>query len=356
MLAGALKAVEWADKEVDGAGGSLRLLDQRLLPGREVWLHIRSPEAAAQAIREMVVRGAPAIGITAAYGMVLAALEAERAGASEAARRTQMDRARSLLAATRPTAINLFWALDACARQTSVDPSSDALLRLAKRIHAEDAAGNQRIGELGLRHLQALPSPFGVLTHCNAGALATGGWGTALAPLFLAHERGLKLHAYVDETRPRLQGARLTAYELGKVGVPHTLICDNAAASLMAQGKIHLCITGADRIAASGDAANKIGTYSVAVNAAHHRIPFLVAAPASTFDLACPDGKSIPIEERAQSEVTDWGEGRTCPPDTAAHNPAFDVTPAALIRAILTDRGEISPVTEERVRAVIGGG
>ncbi|HYV49929.1 MAG TPA: S-methyl-5-thioribose-1-phosphate isomerase [Myxococcaceae bacterium] len=350
MPARTLKAVEW----IDAGGGALRLLDQRLLPGREVWLHIHSAEAAAQAIREMVVRGAPAIGITAAYAMALAAMEAEKAGAPEATRRAQLERARELLAATRPTAVNLFWALDACKVQLSKDPAAAALLKLARRIHADDVAGNERIGELGLRHLQALGgAPFGVLTHCNAGALATGGLGTALAPLFLAHERGLPLHVYVDETRPRLQGARLTAWELEKAGVPHTLICDGAAASLMARGKIQLAITGADRIAANGDAANKIGTYSVAVNAAHHRLPFLVAAPASTFDLACPDGRAIPIEERAPAEVTDWGDERTCPPRTTALNPAFDVTPAALIRAILTDRGEISPVNAERVKAVI---
>ncbi len=351
MLAREIKAVEWTD----AGGGALRVLDQQLLPGREVWLHIHSAEAAAQAIREMVVRGAPAIGITAAYAMALAALEAEKSGAPEGARRAQLERARELLASSRPTAVNLFWALELCGRQVATDPSAAKLLELAKRIHAEDVAGNERIGELGLRHLQALPGPFGVLTHCNAGALATGGLGTALAPLFLAHERGLPLHVYVDETRPRLQGARLTSWELTKAGVPHTLICDGVAATLMAQKKVHLCITGADRIAANGDTANKIGTYSVAVNAAHHGIPFLVAAPASTFDLSGADGRSIPIEERAASEVTDWGEERTCPPTTRAYNPAFDVTPAALIRAILTERGEISPVTEERIRAVIGG-
>ncbi|HZN94784.1 MAG TPA: S-methyl-5-thioribose-1-phosphate isomerase [Myxococcales bacterium] len=346
-----LKALEW----IDAGGGALRLLDQRLLPAREVWLHVHSAEAAAQTIREMVVRGAPAIGVTAAYAMALAAMEADKSGASEATRRAHLERARELLAASRPTAVNLFWALDRCARQVASDPSTARLLELAKRIHAEDIAANEKIGELGLRHLQALAGSFGVLTHCNAGALATGGMGTALSPIFLAHERGLPLHVYVDETRPRLQGARLTAWELGKAGVPHTLICDGAAASLMAKNKVHLCIVGADRIAANGDTANKIGTYSVAVNAAHHRIPFLVAAPSSTFDLARPDGGSIPIEERAGSEVTDWGEERTCPLRTAAYNPAFDVTPAALIRAILTERGEISPVTTEQVRAVIGG-
>jgi methylthioribose-1-phosphate isomerase len=301
----------------------------------------------------MVVRGAPAIGIAAAYGMVLAAAEAERAGTGQAASLAQLQKARALLASTRPTAVNLFWALEACARQIAIDPSPAALLQLARRLHAEDAAGNERIGELGLRHLVTLSQPVGVLTHCNAGALATGGLGTALAPIFLAHERGLLLHVYVDETRPRLQGARLTAWELDQVGVPHTLICDGAAASLMAQGKVHVCLVGADRIAANGDTANKVGTYSVAVNAAHHRIPLLVAAPASTFDLTIPDGAAIPIEERAASEVTDSADGKTAPKGTPVYNPAFDVTPASLIRAILTERGEISPVDAGHIRALM---
>jgi methylthioribose-1-phosphate isomerase len=337
----------------DARDGVLRLLDQAKLPEREEWLELRTAVAAAQAIREMVVRGAPAIGITAAYAMVLAAAEADRAGAGESARRAHLERSREMLAATRPTAVNLFWALRACERQISTDASADALLRLARQIHADDLAGNERIGQLGLPHLQRLPPGAGVLTHCNAGAIATGGLGTALAPIFLAHERGLPIHVYVDETRPRLQGARLTAWELSRVGVPFTLICDGMAASLMAKGKIHLAITGADRIAANGDTANKIGTYSVAVNAAHHRVPFLVAAPSSTFDLSLPDGSAIPIEERSRTEITDWGDTSICPPGTPVYNPAFDVTPASLIRAILTDRGEISPVSEATVRSVI---
>lgn len=348
-----LRALEFKG---DARDGVLRLLDQRQLPEREHWLELKTAIAVAQAIREMVVRGAPAIGITAAYAMALAAAEADRAGGNESSRRALLERSREMLAATRPTAVNLFWALQACERQLSTDGSAEALLRLARKIHDDDLAGNERIGQLGLPHLQALATTTpgaGVLTHCNAGALATGGLGTALAPIFLAHERGVPIHVFVDETRPRLQGARLTAWELSKVGVPYTLICDGMAASLMAKGKIHLAITGADRIAANGDTANKIGTYSVAVNAAHHKLPFLVAAPSSTFDLSLQDGSTIPIEERSRFEVTDWAESSICPSRAKVYNPGFDVTPASLIRAILTDRGEISPVSEATVRAVI---
>ncbi|MFZ5470528.1 MAG: S-methyl-5-thioribose-1-phosphate isomerase [Myxococcota bacterium] len=348
MRAKDLKAMEWVG---DAREGRLRLLDQRLLPQTEKWLELASAEEVARSIRDMVVRGAPAIGITAAYGMVLAAQQATRRGyPSHAAQEAVLDAA-DALARTRPTAVNLFWALDRCraaARKDGAEP--DHLLALARRLHDEDAQGNRRIGELGAAHLE---DGMSVLTHCNAGALATGGYGTALAPLFTAHERGVRLHVYVDETRPRLQGARLTAWELSQVGVPFTLICDNMAASLMARGKIQLCLTGADRIAANGDTANKIGTYSVAVNAAHHRIPFHVAAPASTFDLSTADGTGIAIEERAGDEVTQWGAERTCPVGARVFNPAFDVTPAGLIRSIITERGEISPVTaQEIIRAL----
>jgi methylthioribose-1-phosphate isomerase len=331
MNARDLECMAWAG---DARTGILRLLDQRLLPGEERWVECRTVEDVELAIRDMAVRGAPAIGITAAYGMVLAA-QRNSAGASER------------LAKTRPTAVNLFWALERC-RGLS-DP--EALLSLAKQLHREDAEGNRRIGELGAAHIEPGAN---VLTHCNAGALATGGYGTALAPIFVAHEQGKRVHVYVDETRPRLQGARLTAWELSRVGVPYTLICDGMAASLMAKGKIQLCITGADRIAANGDAANKIGTYSVAVNAHHHQIPFHVAAPKSTFDPKLEAGGQIEIEERATSEVTDWGVGRTCPPGARVYNPAFDVTPAGLIRSIITELGEISPVSKQRIKEVLG--
>ncbi len=334
------RAVAWQGGAVDGA---LVLLDQRLLPGREVRLSYSRVEDVACAIREMVVRGAPAIGVTAAYGMVLAA----RPGSG-----VELARASALLSATRPTAVNLFWALERAMAQATVDASPEAMLRWALALHEEDIAGNGRMAELGAARLEA---GMGVLTHCNAGALATGGVGTAVGVILRAHRNGKRLHVYVDETRPRLQGARLTAWELARAGVPHTLICDNMAASLMARGKIQLCVTGADRIAANGDAANKIGTYSVAVNAHHHRLPFHVAAPASTFDLGIASGADIVIEERGGEEIWQWGDERTCPAQTPVYNPSFDVTPASLITSLFTDRGEVAPVTGAEVRRVLGG-
>jgi methylthioribose-1-phosphate isomerase len=349
MNARDLKAIEWAGT---AETGTLRLLDQRVLPETEAWVECRTAEQVAQAIRDMTVRGAPAIGITAAYAVALAVQQVNREHGSPAQALAAARAAADLLASTRPTAVNLFWALDRC-RELAASGASDARLYLerAQAIHQEDVTGNRRIGEWGAAHLD---HGMGVLTHCNAGALATGGYGTALAPIFLAHEKGLRIHVYVDETRPRLQGARLTAYELSKVGVPFTLICDNMAASLMAKGKIQLCITGADRIAANGDVANKIGTYSVAVNAIYHQVPFHVAAPRSTFDLAIPDGSKISIEERASEEVTDWGSGRICPVGAQVFNPSFDVTPAKLVRSLLTERGEIFPVTRENIARIIG--
>jgi methylthioribose-1-phosphate isomerase len=325
MPAHEIRPLEWRG---DARTGALYLLDQRILPGREEWVCLRSVEEVARAISDMTVRGAPAIGLTAAYGVVLAV----RGGVPAA-------EARTILARTRPTAVNLIWALDRMVAHGSPEPQG--LLELARSLHEEDVAGNRRMAETGARRIG---SGMGVLTHCNAGALATGGVGTALGVIAAAHQQGKRIHVYVDETRPRLQGARLTAWELARLGVPHTLICDGAAASLMARGKIQLCVTGADRIAANGDTANKIGTYSVAVNARHHGVAFHVAAPFSTFDLSIPDGSRIPIEERDPSEVTAWGTGRTSPRETTVFNPAFDVTPAPLIRSIFTERGEVEPV------------
>lgn len=334
--------LEWRD-------GALWMIDQRQLPGQLVWVKCaRSKEVAAR-ILDMTVRGAPAIGLAAAYGMVLASQEAEALRGE--ARREFLAAAGAQLAATRPTAVNLFWALERCGEALAAGADTAALLEVARRLHAEDAAGNRRIGEDGAK---LISDGMGVLTHCNAGALATGGWGTGLSPIFVAHERGVKFHVYVDETRPRLQGARLTAWELAQAGVPHTLICDNMAASLMRAGKIQLCLTGADRIAANGDVANKIGTYGVAVAAKHHGLKMVVAAPRSTFDLSIPTGAQIPIEERAQSEVTAWGEERICPAETRAFNPSFDVTPAELVSSILTDRGVIQPVNAKELLRVLG--
>ena len=333
--------LEWRD-------GALWMIDQRVLPTQLVWIKCASSKAVAARIHDMTVRGAPAIGLAAAYGMVLAAEEAS--GLRADARLEFLAAARADLAATRPTAVNLFWALERCGEAIAAGADTGALLDIARRLHAEDAAGNRRIGEDGAK---LISDGMGVLTHCNAGALATGGWGTGLSPIFVAHERGVKFHVYVDETRPRLQGARLTAWELAQAGVPHTLICDNMAPSLMRAGKIQLCLTGADRIAANGDAANKIGTYGVAVAAKHHGLKMVVAAPRSTFDLSIPSGAQIPIEERSQSEVTDWGADRTCPVETKAFNPSFDVTPAELISSMLTDRGVIDPVNAKEIARVL---
>jgi methylthioribose-1-phosphate isomerase len=300
----------------------------------------------------MAVRGAPAIGLTAAYALVLAAQEAAKSGARGDARLAIIVRARDVLAQTRPTAVNLAWALDEVLRVAREDPSPGALLQKAEALHAEDVAGNERIG----RQLLARLRPgMNVLTHCNAGALATGGLGTALSGLFLARELGLPLHVWVSETRPRLQGARLTAWELTQAGIDCTLITDNMAASLMAKGRVDLVVTGADRIAANGDTANKVGTSMHAVCAAHFGVPFHVAAPRSTFDLTLSAGDQIPIEERSWSEVTTVGSERLCPEGMKVYNPGFDVTPAALIRSCFTDRGEIEPVSREAIARVMRG-
>ncbi len=341
MPSPAVIPIEWRGS---AARGQLALLDQRLLPAREEWITASTVSAVADAIRSMAVRGAPAIGLTGAYAMVLAAQEVVALPEADALRR--LAAARELLAATRPTAVNLFWALAQSWQQIEADRSSEALLALARRLHDEDIEGNRRLAETGARRIE---SGMGVLTHCNAGALATGGVGTAVGVIAAAHAQGKRIHVWVDETRPRLQGARLTAWELGKLGVPHTLICDNMSASLMASGRIQLCVTGADRIAANGDTANKIGTYGVAVIAHHHGVPFHVAAPASTFDLSLRNGSQIPIEERESAEVTGSGEARICPADTPVFNPAFDVTPSKLICSIFTELGEIQPVSAETV-------
>jgi methylthioribose-1-phosphate isomerase len=314
------------------------------------------------------VRGAPAIGIAAAYGCVLGV----RAAASDAVERESpvvtaaLVRTTDYLATSRPTAVNLFWALE---RMKRVRPRTSAnLLAEAIRIHEEDAAMCQRIGELALplieRAMQAPvklpaggaapPTRAGVLTHCNAGALATGGIGTATAGMYLAHQKGIPLVVYADETRPLLQGARLTAFELGAAGIDVTLICDDMAATVMRSGRVGLVITGADRIAANGDTANKIGTYNLAVLARHHGLPFYVAAPSSTFDLTLADGSGIPIEERAAEEITEGFGRRTAPPGVKTYSPAFDVTPHELITGIITERGVIAPVNAENVRRVVG--
>ena len=321
--------LEWIG---DAATGFLRLIDQRRLPAELVYLDCRDVPTLWQAIRTLAVRGAPAIGVAAAYGCVLGAQQGDFRGAAE------------YLATSRPTAVNLFWALERMKRLGSDDPRK--LLDEARAIHAEDAAMCHAIGHHALKLIR---EGSGVLTHCNAGSLATGGIGTATAPMYLAHQSGVKFRVFADETRPLLQGARLTAWELAQAGIDVTLICDDMAAQVMREKRIDLVITGADRIAANGDSANKIGTYALAIAARHHKIPFYIAAPSSTFDMDCPTGDAIPIEQR------DAGEVAAVPgaPGIKVYNPAFDVTPAELITAIITERGVIEPVTAANVAAMI---
>jgi len=331
-----LKNIEWLG---DADTGCLRLLDQTQLPNTETYIDCRDVQAVWDAIRCLAVRGAPAIGVTAAYGCVIGAQQGDVQAAAEH------------LATSRPTAVNLFWALK---RMGNVQPATaESLLAEAKAIHEEDAAMCRKIAEHALPLIKAAGA--GVITHCNAGALATGGIGTATAPMYLAHEQGVPLKVYADETRPLLQGARLTAFELQRAGIDVTLICDNMAGQIMRQGLVKMVITGADRIAANGDAANKIGTYSLAVLAKHHSVPFYVAAPSSTFDLAIPDGSGIPIEQREAEEITEGFGKRTAPPDVKTYNPAFDVTPNDLIAAIVTEKGLIQPVNAKNVHAVVTG-
>ncbi len=318
-------------------GNALELLDQRILPSEERWIACRDHHEVATAIRDMVVRGAPAIGCAAAYGVALGA----RAHAP-------LELVIAELAATRPTAVNLFWALERMRRVQP--PSVEALTAEAIRIHDEDIASCLAIGKHGAPLL-----PEGtVLTHCNAGALATGGYGTALGVVRAAVEAGRRLRVFADETRPFLQGARLTAWELQKSGIDVTVITDNMAAHLMQRGEIQSVIVGADRIAANGDTANKIGTYGVALAAREHGLPFFVAAPNSTVDLAIPDGAHIPIEERSAREVTHLGERALTPAGIGVRNPAFDVTPARLIAAIITEAGVARPPYNEGLKRLKG--
>jgi len=334
--------IEWVG---DARTGHLRLLDQTVLPNEVTYLDCKDVQSVWDAIKQLSVRGAPAIGVAAAFGCVIGAQQ------------DSFDASADHLATSRPTAVNLFWAID---RMKNVQPRTlDALLAEAKTIHAEDAAMCQRIGEHALAFIQTLkpqaPShkPLSFLTHCNAGALATGGIGTATSPMYLAHQLGQPVRVFADETRPLLQGARLTAFELAASGIDVTLICDGMAGQVLREGKVDVVITGADRIAANGDAANKIGTYPLAVMAKYHGIPFLVAAPSSTFDMSTATGDAIPIEQRASEEITKGFGTRTAPPDVKTYSPAFDVTPAELITAIITERGPIQPVDADQVSRVL---
>ena len=322
-------------------GNVLSLLDQTRLPVEEVWLDYTDYRPVAVAIRTMVVRGAPAIGVTAAYAYCLAALAGE-----------DLDQARAVLAASRPTAVNLFWALDRMAnRAEDCGGDPEALIAEAVAIHQEDV---EMCKAIGLHGAAVVPEHARILTHCNAGALATGGYGTALGVIRAAHAQGKVEMVYADETRPLLQGARLTAYELVCDRIPATLIADNMAASLMAKGQIDLAVVGCDRMAANGDFANKIGTYSVAVNAHFHGVPLYVALPCSTIDLSIPDGSGIPIEERDPSEVRTLYGVQTAPAEVEVYNPAFDVTPHSLVTGIITEKGVVYPPFRENLARLFG--
>jgi methylthioribose-1-phosphate isomerase len=342
---------------VNGIDGHLEILDQRLLPTETVVLKLTTVEEVWQAIKTLAVRGAPAIGVAAAYGMVLAARTLP--GSSQAANLIEfLEERGAYLKSSRPTAVNLEWAVEQMIRVAIIERSvgvrqlQQRLLMEAQAIHAEDERMCLAIGRHGVELLPKGKN-IGVLTHCNAGALATSDHGTALSIIYEAQRQGRTLQVYADETRPLLQGARLTAWELAASGVDVTLICDNMAGMVMGQKKVQLVIVGADRIARNGDTANKIGTYSVALLAKAHGIPFYVAAPSTTFDLSIASGTEIPIEERAAEEITEGFGKRTAPAGVKTYNPAFDVTPAYLITAIVTERGVIMPVNQENVAQVV---
>jgi methylthioribose-1-phosphate isomerase len=342
-----IETVAWRDDAV-------RIIDQRRLPAELIYLDCRTVEELFTAIRELAVRGAPAIGVAAAYGVCLGVQGA--LGGDEATFFRRLEETADRLATSRPTAVNLFWALERmkqAALRLRGRPTGEiaaAVLAEARAIHEEDRQMCRAIGRHGAALLR---DGQGVLTHCNAGGLATSEYGTALAVFFAAAEAGKTLHVYADETRPLLQGARLTAWELQQRGIDVTLICDSMAAQVMREGRVQTVVTGADRIAANGDTANKIGTYGVAVLAAAHKIPFYVAAPSSTFDLSIQSGAEIPIEERDPREVTHGFGRQTAPEGVAVYNPAFDVTPAELIAAIICERGVIRPVSRETIAAML---
>jgi len=342
-----VETLRWCD-------GHLEMIDQRVLPSQFTFLRYDSAEAVAQGIRDMVVRGAPAIGCAAAYGVALEALRHRHAPGPEFAR--AMHRSFEVLAASRPTAVNLFWALKRMRLQWEslaaypTGAQADALLAQAHEIFAEDIRVNRAMGEHGAA---LLADGARVLTHCNAGALATAGHGTALGVIRSAVEAGKRISVIADETRPFLQGARLTAWEMVQEDIPVTLITDNMAGFLMSRGEIDVVIVGTDRVAANGDVANKIGTYMVAVLAQRHGIPFYVACPISTIDRSVADGAAIPIEERSADEVTGYRDCRWAAEGVAVRNPAFDVTPAELVTALITERGVVHRPDRERVAALL---
>jgi len=328
-----IQTLEWTDKGV-------RFLDQTKLPTEETYVTATTYQQVADVIRNMVVRGAPAIGVAAAMGIALGVQNSKAETVGDL--KKEFDQICKAIGETRPTAVNLFWAIRRMQdkfeilRIRPMPQIKQAIVEESQRMHAEDIAANQAMGRHGAT---LMPSSGGVLTHCNAGALATAGYGTALGVIRAAVEQGKKIHVYADETRPFLQGSRLTAWELMKDGIPTTVISDNMAGHLMAKGEVDAVIVGADRIAANGDVANKIGTYTVAVLAREHGIPFYVAAPISTVDLATADGSGIPIEQRNSREVTHIAGKQMVPDGVEVENPAFDVTPAKYVAAIITERG-----------------
>ena len=339
----------------DSATGRLALIDQTRLPGECIEIELQTAEQVWEAIKMLRVRGAPAIGIAAAYGTVIGMQSADSDNVDSWF--SQLEAVIDYLASSRPTAVNLFWALDR-QRQVAerfrkscrVEEIATALLDEARALHEEDRQMCRAIGRHGSG---LLAGASGVLTHCNAGGLATADYGTALAVIFSAHEAGKKLHVYADETRPLLQGARLTAWELQQRGIDVTVICDSTAAQVMREGRVQAVITGADRIAANGDVANKIGTYQLALVAAAHAIPFYVAAPTNTFDFSLENGNQIPIEQRSAGEVTHLFGHQTVPDGVDVYNPAFDVTPAHLIRALICEKGIVQPVTRQEVKKIV---
>src|ERR1700689_1505636 len=328
-----IQTLEWTSRGVV-------FIDQTKLPTEEVYVTCTTHQQVADAIRNMIVRGAPAIGVAAAMGIALGVKNSQAENVADL--KPEFDQICEAIRQTRPTAVNLFWAIRRMQgkfeslRGRAVAEIQQALIEESQRMHAEDIAANQAMGRHGAT---LMPSSGGVLTHCNAGALATAGYGTALGVIRAAVEQGKKIHVYADETRPFLQGSRLTAWELMKDGIPTTVISDNMAGAMMKQGKIGAIVVGADPIAANGDVANKIGTYTVAVLAKENGIPFYVAAPISTVDLACPDGDRIPIEQRNPMEVTHIAGKQMTPNGVSIENPAFDVTPAKYVAAIITERG-----------------
>ena len=346
-----LPTIDWQD-------GVVLMIDPRKLPSAEVWVRCRTAAEVARAIKTMVIRGAPAIGVAAAMGIALAVRSSKATGTKQLA--TEFQKACDLLAGTRPTAVNLFWAIERMKRAfaatvlagASVDEVRARLDLEARAIHDEDVASCRAIGRVGA---EFVPDGARILTHCNAGALATAGYGTALGVVRAAAEAGKRVSVVADETRPFLQGARLTAWELVRDGIDTTVITDNMAGAMMQQRLVDVVVIGADRIAANGDFANKIGTYSLAVLAKAHGIPFYSAAPVSTIDLSAPDGAHIPIEERPAREVTHVGPTRLTPEGAKIRNPAFDVTPHEYLAAIFTERGACTPPFAESLRRVVAG-